>query len=294
MVIGFVMFLPQKGWRIGLSLTAGYFLANILLHKKMCDFTDFLVEKLTRSSLDGYLFQVEYLLILILVLFLGWFIFKVRGKRSYLLFFWGAVGIAAYVANRFLLVVHLERIHYPQYALLAAILLLWIRNAYCVLKITTCLGIVDELYQWYFLSPNRRTTYIDFNDMVLNLLGGLMGILIVFSLKYLREEHKNDYSKLGEGYQPVMNTLTPRKIYKIVVLSFLGLAIPSLVFPSLLVSVFQDVYQAFLVSYQVGKGNFLITSSECLSYHVLTPIEGGCLLILLLIASRFSMERLTK
>jgi hypothetical protein len=288
------MFLPQKGWIIGFSLTTGYFLANILLHKRMCDLADFLVEKLTRARLDDYLFQVEYLLLLILVLFLGWFIFKSRGKRVYLLFFGGAVGIAAYVANRFLLVVHLEKIHYPQYAILAVLLLLWIKNAYRVLKIATCLGIVDELYQWYFLSSNRRTNYIDFNDMILNLLGVLMGILIVFSLKYLREEHKNDYTKLGAVYQLLMNKLTHRKIYEIVVLILLGLAIPGLVFSSILVSVFQDVYQAFLFSYQVGKGNFLITPSNGLSYHVLTPIEGGCLLILMIIASKVLLARLIK
>ena len=288
------MFLLQKGWIIAFNITTGYFLASILLHKRMCDLADFLVEKLTRARLDDYLFQVEYLFIFILALFLGWFIFKGREKRVYLLFFGGAVGSAAYVANKFLLVVHLEKIHYPQYAILTVLLLLWIKNAYSVLKIATCLGIVDELYQWYFLSSNRRTTYIDFNDMILNLLGGLMGILIFFSLKYLRKEHKNGYPKLREVYQPLMNKLTPRKIYKIVVLILLGLAIPSLIFPSILVSVFQDVHQAFLISYQVGKGNFLITSPGGLSFHVLTPIEGGCLLILMLIASKVLLARLIK
>ena len=286
------MFLPQKRRLIAFNLTVGYFLANIFLHKRMCDFADFLVEKLTRVRLDGYLFQVEYLFLLMLALFLGWFIFKGKEKKADLLFFWGGVVVAAYIANRLLLVVHLEKIHYPQYGTLAMLLLLWIKDAYCVLKITTCLGMVDELYQWYFLSTNRRTNYIDFNDMILNLLGGLMGILLIYSLKYL-SEGQNDYPKRGTS-QSLINKLTPQKIHQIVVFILLALAIPSLAYTSVLAGVFQDIYQAFLFSNQVGGENFLITPPNGLSYHVLTPIEGGCLLILLLIASRVFLQRLTR
>ena len=126
------------------------------------------------------------------------------------------------------------------------------------------------------------------------IIGFSLTTVYFLALKYLRKEHKNDYPKLGEVCQPLMNKLTARKIYEIVVLILLGLAIPGLVFSSILISVFQDVYQAFLFSCQVGKGNFLITPSNGLSYHVLTPIEGGCLLILMLIASKVLLARLIK
>jgi len=275
MVIDLTIFFPQKRLMVAFNLTAGYFLTNLLLHKRSCNLADFLLERWARARLDGYLFQVEYLLLIILTLFLGWFIVKGKRKRIDLLLSWGAVSIAAYIANRFLLVVHLEKIHYPQYGILAMLLLLWMKDTYSVLKITTYLGMVDELYQWYFLSTNRRNTYIDFNDMILNLLGGLMGILIVYSLKYLSEDHKKDYPELGAGFQSLMSKLTPQKIYQMVFLVLLTLSIPSWFSPSILTGVFQDLYQALLFSFQVGEGNFLITPSNGLSYHVLTPIEGG-------------------
>ena len=85
---------------------------------------------------------------------------------------------AAAAAARLLTVVSIEAIHYPQYALMAAVFAragLSLQGAWIA---ATVLGGVDEIYQLAFL-PRGRPTYFDWNDVVLNGIGAAFGCVAV-------------------------------------------------------------------------------------------------------------------
>jgi hypothetical protein len=81
-------------------------------------------------------------------------------------------------AARLLTVVAIEAIHYPQYAVMAAVLAragLSLEGAWIA---ATALGGLDEIYQFACL-PRGRPTYFDWNDVVLNGIGAAFGCIAV-------------------------------------------------------------------------------------------------------------------
>lgn len=79
---------------------------------------------------------------------------------------------------KILLVVNSELIHFPQYALLAILLFPLFRNFPETLFWATLMGAIDEAYQFFYLAPDR-TGYFDFNDVLLNLLGAVLGLMLI-------------------------------------------------------------------------------------------------------------------
>lgn len=97
-----------------------------------------------------------------------------------------ALWLAAAIAFDRLLMFSLpEYLHYPQYALLAGLTAGFIdpdRTRYAfgpVLLAVVLLGIADEVLQYAWITISY-SDYLDFNDFVLNLLGGFMGLLLYY------------------------------------------------------------------------------------------------------------------
>ena len=113
----------------------------------------------------------------------------VRGKaRLRTLIYWIMWGAALYGANRLLVFSPNEYVHYPQYALLAVLLVTWRdphREKWPIGNLIfwgTTLGIADELIQYFFICPSYGD-YLDFNDFLLNKLGIAAGLLLVYGFK---------------------------------------------------------------------------------------------------------------
>ncbi len=79
---------------------------------------------------------------------------------------------------RYLVVVNSELIHLPQYALLAILIFPLIQHYRLTFLVLTILGAIDEGYQYFVLGYDRMD-YYDFNDVVLNQLGGALGLLML-------------------------------------------------------------------------------------------------------------------
>ncbi len=76
----------------------------------------------------------------------------------------------------------IEAIHYPQYALLAWLL---VRSAIGLERswlTATALGAADEIWQWQTLS-RAVPGYLDWNDVVLNAVGAALGVLVVVRMR---------------------------------------------------------------------------------------------------------------
>jgi len=77
-----------------------------------------------------------------------------------------------------IMVVNVELIHVLQYAIFAILLFTIIQKYYDTLFWTTFFGAVDELYQYVFLAP-EKTDYFDINDVIINMTGAVMGLLLL-------------------------------------------------------------------------------------------------------------------
>jgi hypothetical protein len=91
-----------------------------------------------------------------------------------------AVLAAMLLAKGLLLVAAIENIHYPQYALIVCALARTGMALEPSWLIAVALGVVDEYYQFLML-PRGTPNYLDADDIVLNALGGLLGVVVVLA-----------------------------------------------------------------------------------------------------------------
>jgi hypothetical protein len=104
---------------------------------------------------------------------------RARG-RPRLLAALGVLACAAVLAQGRLIVASVETVHYPQYAVLAALLVrggLGLETAWAV---ATMLGVIDETFQ-YLVLPRGTFDYLDWNDIVLNALGAALGLVALLA-----------------------------------------------------------------------------------------------------------------
>ena len=102
-----------------------------------------------------------------------WLIFRQRGRP--LLWVEGIVlGALLWGASIMLICTNVECIHYLQYAILGLLVRSLVDGDVLTLLCCNLVGMSDEFVQ-YVLNPHY-TKYLDFNDMVLNMIGAMVGI----------------------------------------------------------------------------------------------------------------------
>jgi len=102
-----------------------------------------------------------------------WLLNRVGGS----FFFWCEgvlLGALLWVSTTMLICTNVECIHYLQYAILGFFVRTLIAGDILALLACNLVGMMDEFIQ-YVLNPHY-TQYLDFNDMILNMLGALVGI----------------------------------------------------------------------------------------------------------------------
>lgn len=118
-------------------------------------------------------------LILLLVVIFILFYHSFRNRQRFLKSVLSIIVTAMMVISfRFLMVYSIEAIHFVEYMLVAMILLPVLRSYGETVFWVTILGILDELFQYLFLTPTFE--YFDFNDITLNLIGAGAGVVMVF------------------------------------------------------------------------------------------------------------------
>jgi hypothetical protein len=88
--------------------------------------------------------------------------------------------IMSLAAQRWMLVANIEIIHFPQFGLIAGLLLAGGLAAEPAWLLATAAGILDETYQQFVIYADRSDTYLDFNDMILNAIGAAW-VVVVFA-----------------------------------------------------------------------------------------------------------------
>lgn len=86
------------------------------------------------------------------------------------------LGALLWASDWLLICTNVERVHYPQYALLGFLIRCLVDSDVLALLAGNLIGMVDETLQ-YTLNPHY-TKYLDFNDMILNMIGVILGIAL--------------------------------------------------------------------------------------------------------------------
>ncbi len=175
------------GWRaFAFALALAYWMANAGLHLVFSNwvtspqptpFGDWVPLHSTR--------EVAWLVSGGLLVWLAW---RGRGNSWPTWCAWLLLAVAVLASNRWLLTTYVEAIHYPQYAIIT-LLFAWAldpaRERWPLLEVWLLvfwLSVLDEAYQYLSLAA-RQGTYFDFNDLWLNQLGVLAGLLLYYGFR---------------------------------------------------------------------------------------------------------------
>jgi hypothetical protein len=165
---------PGPFSRLWLGAALGLFALDLAAHLPITDFVDFLAKRYGFFEYDRATQWVFVALGAVTVAAI-WRIPSSRRRevRAGL----GVLALAIAAAKALLLVSAIENIHYPQYALLTVVLVragLGLEGSWLA---AVGLGVLDEAYQHAVL-PRGTPAYLDANDIVLNGIGALLGVIV--------------------------------------------------------------------------------------------------------------------
>jgi hypothetical protein len=129
---------------------------------------------------DRYNNYLAYGFLVLLLVFLALLFYKsLKGPHRILKTSLSIIVTALMVVSfRLLMVYSIEAIHFVEYMIVAILLVPVLRSYGETVFWVTLLGILDELFQYRYLTPTFE--YFDFNDITLNLIGAGAGVLVVF------------------------------------------------------------------------------------------------------------------
>lgn len=152
------------------------FAGDLAAHLPITDFCDYLARRFGFEEYDRATRDVFLAAGLATAAALWWAPANRRAVRAGV----GVLAASVGLAKALLLVSAIENVHYPQYALIGLLLIragLGVENAWLA---AVGLGAVDEAYQHAVL-PRGTPAYLDANDIVLNAIGALLGVVLVLA-----------------------------------------------------------------------------------------------------------------
>ena len=169
---------------VRLSLAMAFWLANALLHRQVSDLLDGRWD--TPFGTIAAVHGATYALYAATPLFAAWLVVRIAagGQKLLAAAAWCLLAGAIALCHFTLVTIAVEAVHYPQYALIAlafAYVLDPKRQKRLVLEpllIVAVLSAGDEALQYLYLMDGQ--SYFDFNDLLLNQLGILAGLLFYY------------------------------------------------------------------------------------------------------------------
>lgn len=176
-----------------------------------------------------------------------------------------------------LFVMNVEGIHFVQYACFAILCYPLFNNHTQTLVFATLAGALDEAYQYFYLAP-QRTEYYDWNDVIINLIGAAIGLLIVIIIGVKLKNQVKPYLKSFSFYSLITLCIT------VIVLFITGVLTlyPDAALPN-----------AFALVREIPEGFWSYPPGPYVKYHVVTPLEG-VIIITILFVFYFGLDKVFK
>ncbi len=188
---------------INLAILFSYFLLVVLPHEIVGRFImNDIFGDLSRSILNSTVLAVSMIGLSLFLYLLARNLINGKQRRSKLIYLFVTLVLIVIVYNT-LFVLATESAHFPQYALMAILLFPLTLNYNSTLFGATILGSLDEAYQYFYLNPTA-TGYLDFNDVVTDLLGAVLGLLLIWfceikSIVHSKPWYKSNALLFGAG-----------------------------------------------------------------------------------------------
>lgn len=235
-------------------IALAYYLSVVLPHKRFGTFLNTVVfQGITRAEYNR---NVLILSFIGLSIYIGLFIngIKNRDDKKKLTFYLITNIFLAIATIKYLFVINIEVIHFPQYAVFAILIFPFCYNYNQTLLLGVIAGAIDEAHQYFVLTP-RDTNYYDFNDVVTNLIGVVFGLLLIRSLGIVNKK------KFTFWRSPAFISLIS-----------LSILLTTLWFSGLL-SIYPDESAKFQLIQKLAPGFWSKVYPEVI-YHVIQPVEG--------------------
>ncbi len=174
---------------------------------------------------------------------------------------------------------NIEMIHFLQYAILGYCLMSIYPDSLLCFIIVSFLGISDEFFN-YIWHP-QFTPYLDFNDMILNSVGTLMGIIAYLTVHRIAPKKLN-YRIVITSHVfalPILTILMAGITFGFIKLHYQR--------PTPIGSVFID--KAFVLSFKQPQ-KFWETTPTGRKFHIMDPVEGILALSLFLSANGYLLQ----
>ncbi len=236
-----------------------YCLAVILPHEEVGVFIMGFLEHLPRPEMAKIVLSISIGLTGLLSIPF-WLRLRKHPQQKSILLHLGIVLLLVILTYSFLFVLPTETAHFPQYALMAILLFPFTQRFDETMIWAMLVGLLDEGYQYYYLSP-ERTNYFDFNDVLTDLLGAILGL--IFLWPFLKNQLKS-----------------PRPLGKSIAWKALGV----FVLVALTLYAFAGDGPASIV--RVAEEGFWTIVPPGVRFHVLRPLPGLVLVIAVLLAFR--------
>lgn len=252
-----------ESWRAHFGLLLLYYALVVLPHTEIGVFITGLFENVSRDSYNFVILIASLLLVAGAVLFLKRLNYK---ELDSIVGFYVLYSILlVFLSFNLLFVVNIEAIHFIQYALLAILLFPLVRSYPITLAWIVLLGLLDEAYQYFYLFPEYK--YLDWNDIVIDQIGGGVGLLVV---RYL--DTPNYKFKPPKKYIRILSA--------VIILLVIGV---TLAYASGFLSTLaeENVPHSLIRVYNPG---FWQVIGPDITYHVFTPVSALVLMAVLFLS----------
>lgn len=242
---------------IAILLATVSYLSIVTFHDEVTQLAIRLRNAVGRDLYNAYLADFFVVLLLVVLALLAWHI--ARSRRIWLNSILVSVIAGLMIFSfQYLLTYSIEAIHFVEYMIVAILLFPVLRSYGETVFWVMILGILDELFQYFFLVPEFE--YFDFNDNFLNLLGAATGAIAVFVLAGDAIEIKN-----RRWYR------SPAVITGITLLALFSLM---LITGKMTLNPTADGSSWFSLNRVAMTGGFWKEAYPGRSFHILRPMEG--------------------
>jgi len=249
---------------VNVLIALAYYLLVVLPHEQVGIFIaeTFKINERAKYNLIFLSLGLILLLLLAIPIIRG---IRTHGNSRKVIFYLSATIIFTILSFKFLLVLNSEVIHFPQYAVMAFLLFPLCKNYKEVLFWIIILGAVDEAYQYFYLAP-ERTDYFDFNDVIIDTLGGAFGLILLRSQNILT---------LTKTRHWLRSPITWTCIGLSSILLLLWLTGILYIYPPE-----KGIEASFLLVKKIPEGFWSIIPPK-ITFHIVQPLEGIILILLL-------------
>lgn len=254
---------------VNIILAGIFYLLVTLPHEQVGVFIAGIFKGMPRPKYDLIILCLASVIFLFYFIPLIRSIFKNRDRNLILFFLTVTVGLTILSINT-ILIVNIELIHFIQYAALAILFFPLTLRYTDTLFWVTFLSALDEAYQYWFIAP-ERTNYYDFNDVVINMLGVVFGLIMI---RTSQRTHDLSVSNERPFYK---NSILIGLIVMIITTVILFATNIMAVYPNL-----EDPQPPMLLIKKVETTFWSVIHPQ-ITYHIIRPKEGLMILLMLFI-----------